>query len=71
MQKFINQINKLYSFKHIYFINIYDTFNAEMESFEKYEELGVTYIIYRFNDEHKDGREKSNNPNFWLGNIDY
>ena len=71
MQKFISQINKLYCFKQIYFINIYDTFNAEIELYEKFEELGATYIIYKFNDEHRDGREKSKNPNFWLGNIEY
>lgn len=71
MQKFIIQIKKLYSFEHIYFINIYDTNNAEIESFEKFEESGTTYIIYKFNDEHIFGREKSKNPDFWLGNVNY
>ena len=31
----------------------------------------ITYLIFKFNDEHKNGSEKTSNPDFWLGNIEY
>lgn len=68
MKTFVNFLKQVYSIKQIYFINIFD---SPEESFEQYCDKGVKYLIYKFNDEHKNGRDKSTNPNFWRGNIDY
>ena len=69
---FIEKFSQLYTFKHLYFINIYDTENKEKD-----EELiitnkdNVTILEYYFNDEHPNGNNKQTNPDYWLGNIDY
>ena len=69
---FIEKFSQLYTFKHLYFINIYDTENKESD-----EELiitnkdNVTILEYYFNDEHPNGNNKETNPDYWLGNIDY
>lgn len=71
MKSFAQSMRKLYKLKKIFYINIYDTCDANEESYERLEDEGVTYFIYRFNDEHKNGCDKKTNPDFWRGNIDY
>ena len=68
IEVFIEKFSKLYSFKHLYYINIYDDKN---ENFIKFEKNNFTVFQYFFNDEHVNGRDKITNPNFWLGNIEY
>ncbi len=69
---FIDKFSQLYTFKHLYFINVYDTENKEKD-----EQLiitnkdNVTILEYYFNDEHPNGNNKQTNPDYWLGNIDY
>lgn len=71
MKTFVNQVRQLYDFRHLYFMNMYDTYDVGKESFKKIEDKDTTYLIYKFNDEHKNGRNKRTNPDFWLGNVDY
>jgi len=68
MKTFINSIKQIYSFKQIYFINIID---SDEEALEQYDDDGVKYLVFKFNDECKNYREKEANPFFWLGNIEY
>ena len=68
MKKFVSSMRELYELNHLFYVNVYDT---QEEYFEKIEENGVTYLMYKFNDEHKNGRNPKMNPDFWLGNIEY
>lgn len=64
---FVKEFLKLYNFNSLYYINIFD---IKDERIEIIKEKNITYFQYYFNDEHKNGRNKSN-PDFWLGNIEY
>lgn len=68
MEDFIAKLTNIYTFDHIYHINIYD---CPEESFQTIQKGNATYMIYYFNDEHKDGRDSTVNPLFWLGKTDY
>ena len=69
---FIEQFLQLYTFKHLYFINIYDTKNKETdEQLIKTQKDNVTILEYYFNDEHPNGNNKQTNSYYWLGNVDY
>ena len=67
-QNFIKEFVQLYKFKQIYFINIFDT-QTQQKSLEIYYDNNVTYYICNFDDAHEFGREKAQNPYFWLGNV--
>lgn len=71
MENFIQAFSKLYQNKKIYYINIYDTQNKDEEYYEISIKENLTLLRYCFNDEHSNGRNKENNPAFWLGNVEY
>lgn len=69
---FIEQFLQLYTFEHLYYINIFDTKDQKKdENLIVTEKDNITIFEYSFNDEHTNGRDKEKNPDFWLGNIDY
>ena len=58
--------------KTLYYINIYDSNdNTIDEKAIKTEKNNFTILEYFFNDEHPKGRDKTKNPDYWLGNINY
>lgn len=71
MEEFIDEFSKLYKHKQLYYINIYDTKDQKPESVDTIKKGNVTLIQYCFNDEHKKGRDKNTNPNFWQGRTEY
>ena len=71
MENFIQAFSKLYQNKKIYYINIYDTQSKDEEYYEISIKENLTLLKYCFNDEHSNGRSKENNPDFWLGNVEY
>ena len=69
---FIENFLQLYTFNHLYFINIYNINDKQNdEKFVKKEKDNITIFEYSFNDEHPKGNNSKTNPNYWLGNIDY
>ena len=70
MENFIDEFTKLYSFKHLYYINVFDT-KEDKEFVEVVKNKSSTLIRYCFNDEHKNGRDSQTNSLFWLGNVEY
>ena len=68
MKTFVASVKKIYTFKQIYFINIFD---SDEEALEQYDDNGAKYLIFKFNDEPKNELEKATNPHYWLGNINY
>lgn len=68
IETFIGKFSQLYSFKHLYYINIYDDND---EKFVKYEKDNFTVFQYFFNDEHINVRNKTKNRDSWKGNIEY
>ncbi len=69
IKNFINEFLKLYSFKHLYYINIYDTCDKTEEQYKICNYNNVSILEFYFNDEHINGR--TNNNLFWLGNVAY
>ena len=66
---FIEKFSNIFSYRHLYYINVYDT--KEKEQLIKVEKNNVTIIQCYFNDEHENGRDEKTNIYAWLGNVEY
>lgn len=69
---FIEKFSQLYTFKHLYYINIYENSSKnEYEDLIKTEIKNITILEYYFNDEYPKENDNEIKSNYWLGNIDY
>lgn len=69
---FIEKFSQLYTFKHLYYINIYENnSNNCYKDLIKTEMDNITILEYYFNDEYPKGNNKEIKSNYWLGNTDY
>lgn len=67
---FANSMQLLFPDCYFYIVNVYDKPYQELPKTEyiiESEKYTITEIS--FNDAHENGREKQNNPSFWLGNV--